>query len=127
MKKKQPKTLRSLKFSQELRKNISTILQHQIKDPRISKTVLISDVIVSNDLIYTKIFFTIFEYKNQEKIKITLKGLKNSSKYIRYLLGKSMHLRILPELKFFYDYSLTNGINISNILSNLLRYEKDKK
>ena len=48
---------RSDRVAQELKKEVAVILQREVKDPRIGM-VTVSDVEVSRDLAYAKIFVT---------------------------------------------------------------------
>lgn len=48
---------RSDRVAQELQKEIAIILQREVKDPRIGM-VTVSDVEVSSDLAYAKVFVT---------------------------------------------------------------------
>ena len=50
---------RSDRVAQEIQKEIAVILQREVKDPRIGM-VTVSDVDVSSDLYYAKIFVTFF-------------------------------------------------------------------
>ena len=50
---------RSDRVAQELQKEIAIILQREVKDPRIGM-VTVSDVEVSSDLAYAKVFVTFF-------------------------------------------------------------------
>ena len=106
---------RSDRVAQELKKEVAVILQREVKDPRIGM-VTVSDVEVSRDLAYAKIFVTfLFD-----------KGLEKASPYIRSLVGKVMRLRIVPELRFIYDESLVEGMRMSNLVSNVIREDEAK-
>ena len=116
---------RSDRVAQELKKEVAVILQREVKDPRIGM-VTVSDVEVSRDLAYAKIFVTfLFDY-DQEAIVQEMKGLEKASPYIRSLVGKVMRLRIVPELRFIYDESLVEGMRMSNLVSNVIREDEAK-
>lgn len=111
---------RSDRVAQELQKEIAIILQREVKDPRIGM-VTVSDVEISRDLAYAKIFVTFLFDNDPEAVKRGLEGLNNASGYIRTLVGKAMRLRIVPELKFLYDQSLVEGMRMSNLVTNVVR------
>ncbi|MCK3656971.1 ribosome-binding factor A [Pasteurellaceae bacterium Macca] len=111
---------RSDRVAQELQKEIAVILQREVKDPRIGM-VTVSDVELSRDLAYAKVFVTFLFDNDPEAIKQGLLGLEKASPYIRTLVGKAMRLRIVPELRFFYDESLVEGMRMSNLVSNVIR------
>ena len=41
-----------------------------------------------------------------------LKGLTEAAGYIRSLLGSAMRLRVVPELRFYYDQTLVEGMRL---------------
>ena len=116
---------RSDRVAQELKKEVAVILQREVKDPRIGM-VTVSDVEVSRDLAYGKIFVTFLFDNDQEAINQGMKGLEKASPYIRSLVGKAMRLRIVPELRFIYDESLVEGMRMSNLVSNVIREDEAK-
>lgn len=116
---------RSDRVAQEIQKEIAVILQREVKDPRIGM-VTVSDVEVSRDLAYAKIFVTFLFNNDQEAISQGMKGLEKASPYIRTLVGKAMRLRIVPELRFIYDESLVEGMRMSNLVSNVIREDEAK-
>ncbi len=116
---------RSDRVAQELQKEIAVILQREVKDPRVGM-VTVSDVEISRDLAYAKIFVTFLFDNDPEAIKQGMKGLEKASPYIRTLLGKAMRLRIVPELRFIYDESLVEGMRMSNLVSNVIKNDEAK-
>lgn len=116
---------RSDRVAQELQKEIAVILQREVKDPRIGM-VTVSDVEVSRDLAYAKIFVTFLFDNDQSAIEQGMKGLEKASPYIRSLVGKAMRLRIVPELRFIYDYSLVEGMRMSNLVSHVIKHDEAK-
>lgn len=116
---------RSDRVAQELQKEIAVILQREVKDPRVGM-VTVSDVEISRDLAYAKIFVTFLFDNDLEAIKQGMKGLEKASPYIRTLVGKAMRLRIVPELRFVYDESLVEGMRMSNLVSNVIKNDEAK-
>lgn len=116
---------RSDRVAQELKKEVAIILQREVKDPRIGM-VTVSDVEVSRDLAYAKIFVTFLFDSDQAAIEQGMEGLEKASPYIRSLVGKVMRLRIVPELRFIYDESLVEGMRMSNLVSNVIRQDEAK-
>ena len=123
---------RARRVAQQLQREVATILQREVKDPRIGM-VTVSDVELSGDLQHAKIFVTFFNYGEQdggqteaERIESGLKGLTEAAGYIRILLGKAMQLRVVPELRFAYDKTLVEGMRISNLVSNTIRDDEER-
>ena len=88
--------------------------------------VTVSDVEVSSDLAYAKVFVTFLFDHDEQAITQGMKGLEKAAPYIRTLLGKTMRLRIVPEIRFIYDESLVEGMRMSNLVSNVIREDEAK-
>ncbi|WIM83228.1 30S ribosome-binding factor RbfA [Gallibacterium anatis] len=116
---------RAQRVAQEIKKEIAVILQREVKDPRIGM-VTVSDVEVSRDLAYAKIFVTFLFDEGEQQIEQGMSGLHKASPYIRSLLGKAMRLRIVPELRFVYDNSLVEGMRMSNLVTKVINQDKAK-
>ncbi|MGL5757376.1 30S ribosome-binding factor RbfA [Plesiomonas sp.] len=116
---------RSKRVAQELQKEVAIILQREVKNPQIGM-VTVSSVEVSRDLAYAKVFVT-FLFDDSEAIASGLKSLRDSTGYIRTLVGKAMRLRIVPELRFEYDQSLTEGMRMSNLVSSVIKEDNRRR
>lgn len=115
---------RTSRVSQQVQKELARILQQEVKDPRIGM-VTISGVDITRDLAYAKVFvtfLTIGEQTNDE----SLEGLNAAAGYIRRLLGKAMRLRIVPEVRFCFDETLTEGLRISEMVSSAVKVDQTK-
>ncbi len=116
---------RADRVAQELQKEVAIILQREVKDPRIGM-VTVSDVEVTKDLSYAKVFVTFLFDHDDAAIEQGMKALEKASPYIRTLLGKAMRLRIVPELRFMYDRSLVEGMRMSNLVTDVIRQDQAK-
>ncbi|WMC18866.1 MAG: 30S ribosome-binding factor RbfA [Enterobacteriaceae bacterium PSpicST2] len=114
------KNTRIQKIKQQIYKKISIILHQKIKNS--NKFILtISNIIISSNLKYVKIYITILNCILNNKIKITekkyIKKLKKFSKYIRFLLGKVINFKFTPYLIFIYDSSYKDSLNILSLIN----------
>ena len=96
-------------------KEISYILATEVKDEDI-RFVTVTDVKVTNDLSFAKVYVTVLK---EDKINETMKALKNASGYIRKELAERLEIRHIPELEFVYDESIAYGKKIENIIENI--------
>lgn len=118
---------RSQRVAQEIQKEIATILLRDIKDPRIGVMTTVSGVEVSRDLAYAKIYVTFSDDKDEKQIKQAVNVLRDASGYIRSLLAKALRLRVVPELSFFYDASLVEGMRISNLVNRVIKQDEERR
>lgn len=96
-------------------KEISMILQTEVKDQNI-KFVTITDVDITNDLSFAKVYFTVL---NKEYLDVTKDALKRASSFIRGKLSERIEIRHTPELIFVYDESIEYGEKIEKILESI--------
>ncbi|WP_073027301.1 30S ribosome-binding factor RbfA [Lutispora thermophila] len=113
------------RISEELKKEISSIIMNELKDPRISAMCSIVSVETTPDLKYAKVYVSI--YGSKEEKEITLKGLKNASGFIRKKLGDNMKIRYLPEIHFVLDESIEHGARIAEILNEIKNKEEGRQ
>nr|MBP3681172.1 30S ribosome-binding factor RbfA [Clostridia bacterium] len=104
------------RINEELRKELSSILAYDLKNPNITGMLSVTKVKITPDFKYAKVYVSILNSKNIDK---TMQGLKESAGFIRSKIAKTINLRITPELVFEIDDSLEYGARIDNILKDL--------
>lgn len=104
------------RINEELRKELSSILAYDLKNPNITGMLSVTKVKITPDFKYAKVYVSILNAKNIDK---TMQGLKESAGFIRSKIAKTINLRITPELVFEIDDSLEYGARIDNILKDL--------
>ena len=109
------------RINEEVRREVSNIIQNEIKDPRLTAMVSVTAVKVTKDLRYAKVFVSVLG--NDEEKEKTRRGLASASSHIRSLLAKSLNLRNTPELTFLIDDSIEYGINMSKKIDELIEKE----
>lgn len=115
---------RTDRVGQQYQREIAQILQREIKDPRVSM-VTVSDIEVSRDLAYAKVFVTFFN-DDKDYVATALKVLNDASGFIRSLLGKRVRARVMPELRFVHDPSLNEGIRMSRLVDEAIRRDTQR-
>lgn len=104
------------KTSNQILKNISDIIQFDLKDPSIG-FVTITGVKVTNDYSYATVYCSFLG--KEERNAAGLKALERAKGHIRSELGKKMKIRKVPELIFKLDRSLEQGNRIESILEDI--------
>ncbi|MBQ2873358.1 MAG: 30S ribosome-binding factor RbfA [Bacilli bacterium] len=93
---------------------ISKIIHTEIKDNGVS-FVTITDVRITNDLSFAKIYFTTLD-NDREKV---LKSLNKARGFIRTSLCDRVKIRKMPEIQFVYDESIEYGKKIEDIIERI--------
>ncbi|TET25777.1 MAG: 30S ribosome-binding factor RbfA [Dehalococcoidia bacterium] len=97
-----------------IRQEISQLLQRQVKDPRLGSFVAITEVSISPDLKYARIFVS--HIGSEEEKQETMKGLAAASGFFRRQLAKRLKLRFIPELSFHWDGSIEQGARLLELI-----------
>ena len=118
---------RTDRVAQQVHKEVASILQNEYKH-RVGDMPLItvSDVDVSRDLAHANIFVTIYN-STEEEGKAQIKQLAEYKKFIRSILAKRIRMRSVPDLHFFEDKSIVEGMRISNLVSQTIAKDESKR
>jgi len=109
------------RISEEVRKEVSSIIQSDLKDPRLPKMISVTNANVTKDLRYAKIYISVLG--NDEDKKNALQGLKSASGFIRREVGHRMQLRYTPEMQFEIDNSIEHGVYISKLINETVKHD----
>lgn len=115
---------RSGRINEEYKREISNIINYDLKNSSVTGMISVTKVNVTNDLKFAKVSVSILNSKN---IKETLAGLKKSSGFIRSELARRINLRNTPELIFELDDSLEYGAKIDSILKDIMKDVKKEE
>ncbi|MBU1852546.1 MAG: 30S ribosome-binding factor RbfA [Candidatus Omnitrophica bacterium] len=114
--------IRSEKVQGQLKREISKILQEDLKDPRIG-FVTITRIDLTGDLRHAKIYFSVLgDQANQES---SVEGIQSAQGFIRKLVGDRLKLRYVPELSFIQDKSIEYSIDLEKTFDRLKNERKN--
>ena len=118
------KGYRQGRLGEEIRKIISDMLLRELKDPRLSGMISISDVEVTRDNSYATCYVTVLDLSGDEEARQkreqdVLDGLNSAKGVMRKKIGRLMKLRRIPELQFRLDKSMDYGRRIDEVIRSL--------
>jgi ribosome-binding factor A len=106
-----------------IRREISELIQHHLRDPRLAEFVTVTAVETTADLKYAKVFVSSIGGQ-QEEAKV-LKVLNAAAGFLRSELAKKVRLRHTPELSFHWDSSIEHGDRILRLLDQVSAEHED--
>ena len=112
------------RIDEEYRKELSHIIDYELKNPNITGLISVTKVKVTNDLKYAKVYVSILNSKN---VKDTLANLKKSAGFVRTQLAKRINLRNTPEIIFELDDSMEYGKRIDKILKEIMPKKEEEE
>ena len=116
--------LRKERVEDQIRKEVSYIIQRELKDPR-AGFITITAAELSADLKSARIFYSVLG-DDESKVK-SEQALKSASGFIQRQIGIRMRLRYTPQLVFKYDHSIERGARIDEILREIKQKEENGK
>lgn len=103
------------RLNHNIQEVISMILMTEVKDQEI-KFVTITGVETTNDLSFSKVYYTVLE---KDKLEHIQDALEKASPFIRTKLAEKIEIRHTPELKFIYDTSIAYGEHIDRLIEQI--------
>lgn len=121
---KQNNSNRMNRVNEELKRELSNIINYEVKNSNVTGMISVTKVKTSPDLKYARISVSIINSRN---VKQTLAGLKSASGFMRSRIAEKMNLRVTPDFVFELDESLVYGEKIDKILEQIMKDIKPKE
>ena len=109
--------IRPEKVAHRMRREVADILQRRVRDPRVSAMVSVTDVEVTPDLSFARVFVTILGPEAERDA--TFEALTHAAGFVRHELSVRLGLREVPEVRFVYDESLDRGARVEELLKRI--------
>lgn len=106
------------RFNSTIKREISEIIQRELKDPRMTAMVSILDVSISKDLRNVKVVVSLFSESEKGNMN-TLEALNHASGFISSIISKNLRMRTAPDIQFIYSDSIARGIDMYHKLKDL--------
>lgn len=110
-------TRRTERVNELIREEISWVLSHEVRDPRLEGIVSVTRVSVTSDLKFAKVFVSIMG--SEEEKGAGLEALAAASGFFHRRLMKRLTIRHVPELDFRGDNSIEQGIHIIQLIEQV--------
>ena len=116
-------TKRLARLNEQLKREISELVHRKVRDPRVGP-VTITSVEIAGDLSSARVY--VRAQNTNDGLRESLVGLEAAAGFLRRELGRSLHLRRVPELRFQQDHSLDQARSIEEILSDVVYPDLDE-
>jgi ribosome-binding factor A len=100
-----------------IRREISELIQRDLRDPRLDDFVTVTEVSTSTDLKFAKVFVSCIGGRQEEQKTLTV--LNSASGFLRTELARKVRLRRIPELSFYWDDSIEHGDHILRLIDEV--------
>lgn len=108
---------RRSRLGEQLRRELSVKIQYMVRDPDVGP-LTVTGVDVTEDLWLARVFVELHGTPGEQSR--TLAALGRAAPFLRSVLGRELHIRRMPELRFQRDSSIGAGQRIEEILRDVL-------
>lgn len=108
---------RPRRVAEQIQRHLSAHLIPSLRDPRLGFAT-VTGVEVARDLRSARVFVT-FHETDEAKRHAALLALRGASGFFRREVGRSLHLRYAPEIRFEEDLSVERAGRIEKILHDI--------
>lgn len=113
------------RINEELKKEISNIINYELKNPHMTGLISVTKVITTPDLRFARVYVSMINVKSKKE---ALAILKKSAGFVRSEIAKKVNLRTTPEIIFLFDESIEYGSRIDNIIKDITKeLKKDEE
>ncbi len=109
------------RINEEIQRELSSIIEMDLKDPRLDAMITVLRVETTQDLKYCKIYISVLGTDEQKKE--AMDGIKDATGFIRRELAHRINLRNTPELLFHLDNSTEYAIKMSKLIDEVNKKE----
>lgn len=109
------------RINEEIQRELSSIIEMDLKDPRLDTMITVLRVETTQDLKYCKIYISVLGTDEQKKE--AMDGIKDATGFIRRELAHRINLRNTPELLFYLDNSTEYAIKMSKLIDEVNKKE----
>jgi ribosome-binding factor A len=115
-----PSGIRLKRINDQMQRILTMFLETKVHDPRV-QGAYITDVSVDRELDYANIYVSSLEGESEE----ILEGLRSASGFLRYTLSQEIKLRVMPQLRFFWDDTPEKADRVEALLAQI-REEREE-
>jgi len=112
---------RSRRVAEQIKRNLSEIVRRELKDPRV-QFLTVTGVDVTRDFSHARVYYSLLQPDADPAP--TQAALDRAAGFIRAQLGKTMHVRQVPELHFIHDASLSEGARITSLIEDTVESDR---
>jgi ribosome-binding factor A len=112
---------RARRVAEQVQRTLSELLRRESRDPRL-KPLTITHVRMSPDLAHAWVHYTALSGDSHDPLQQEI--LDEAARYLRGPLGRTLGLRLAPQLHFQPDDELERGHRLDDLISQAVREDR---
>jgi|KBSSwiStaDraftv2_1062776.scaffolds.fasta_scaffold178623_2 ribosome-binding factor A len=113
--------IRPERVAERIKREAADILENHLRDPRVTGMVSVTDVEVTQDLSFARIFVSVLASSTTADDVISV--LQSAAPFVRRQLAPRLELREVPQIRFLRDDSLERGARVDELLRKIAEGE----
>ena len=110
-------TRRIDRVNELLRSELSQLIARELKDPRVSGVITITEVVASSDLRSARVYVSVMGGDAEQRE--ALEGIRSAASFLRRELRERINLRHAPHMTFLLDDSIAEGDRVLRLLDGV--------
>ncbi|MGD8709715.1 MAG: 30S ribosome-binding factor RbfA [Ectothiorhodospiraceae bacterium] len=115
---------RTRRVGEQIQRELASLIRDEVRDPRVG-SVTVSEVRVTRDLAHAEVLVTGLGLDAAASAEM-VEALNHAAGFLRGLLGRQLHLRTVPALRFRYDESFERGARLSRLIDEAVEEDEEK-
>ena len=111
------------RLEQDVKIALSNIITYEVKEPSVTGLISVTDVKITPDQKYGKVYVSIFGKENKQKV---IDALNDSKGFIRTELGRRVKFMNVPALTFVLDDSMEYGAHMDKLIDEVIKKDEEK-
>ena len=112
------------RLEQDVKVALSNIITYDVKEPSVTGLISVTDVKITPDQKYAKVYVSVFGKQNKEKV---IEALKKATGVIKTELGRKVRMRNIPALQFELDDSIEYGAYMDKVIDEVIKKDEESK
>jgi len=108
-----------------LQQVIADVILKEVKNPHLPPLITITNVLVTSDLHYAKVYVSVIGTEEQKKKAIGV--LQQAAGFIATRASKQVTMRFFPALTFYLDETVEKQARVEDILMGIHEEEKKRR
>lgn len=113
---------RHQRLEQDVKVALSNIITFEVKEPSVTGLISVTDVKITPDQKYAKVYISIFGKQNKEKV---IDALKKATGFIKSELARRVRMRNIPSIQFELDDSIEYGAHMDKVIDEVIKADKN--
>lgn len=116
-------TNRPLRVAELIKRELAVLIPRVLDDPRVQQVTL-THVDVSPDLKSARVYFTLLS--GTASAEPVLAVFKRAAAHLRRELAARVALRVIPELRFYFDASVERGDRLTQLIERAVGEDRER-